>query len=195
MCAYTLCFVIAILGLIHGGKEGMSKIKQHVENGVKFQPAVVCYLIRGNQVLLGLRKKVSLGLGKGLIAGIGGKVGDHPETANETAEEARDREALEEIVVAIKAARKRGKVRFIFPHKPQWNQEVEIYLVDEWEGEPAETESTQPMWFNINELPVSQMWPDNCYWLPKVLADETVNATFLCKEDGTIEEHIFEEGL
>ncbi|GIW62871.1 MAG: hypothetical protein KatS3mg090_0697 [Patescibacteria group bacterium] len=36
--------------------------------------AVVGYLVKKDEVFLGIRKKVSLGLGKNLISGIGGKL-------------------------------------------------------------------------------------------------------------------------
>lgn len=171
----------------------MSEIKNLLSSGIVFVPAVVCFLKRGGKVLLGLRKKVSLGLGENLIAGIGGKVGDSPECQGETPEQALVREVLEEIGVTIRVYRKLGRVRFIFPHKPKWNQDVLVYVVDEWEGEPQETESTKPSWFDPKRLPTSQMWPDNLYWVRGAAAGEDIGTiTFLYGESGKVVEYICE---
>ncbi|MBL8031486.1 MAG: hypothetical protein JNK33_04140, partial [Candidatus Doudnabacteria bacterium] len=50
----------------------MANIDELLPAGVTAIPAVVGFLLRGTQVLLGRRKKVSLGLGENLIGGIGG---------------------------------------------------------------------------------------------------------------------------
>ena len=164
-------------------------------NSVKFTLAVVGYLRDGNKVCLGVRKKVSSGLGENLIAGIGGKVGDSLETRDETSEQAMDREANEEIGVKILEKQAMGRVRFIFSHKPAdslWNQDVRIYSITKWEGLPAETESIRPVWFDIDALPWERMWADNEHWLPKVLAGQRVEAVFLYKGDNEIEAYRFE---
>src|SRR5690242_6062547 len=117
----------------------MATITEHLESGTQFVPSVVGFLISGDQILLGLRKKVSLGLGANLISGIGGKVGDTEDIADETHEEALIREFAEEIDVRVENYHKVGRVRFIFPAKPKWQQDVTIYVIDEWTGEPQET--------------------------------------------------------
>lgn len=170
----------------------MSNIEKHLKEGIKFVPAVVCYFVKGDKVLLGLRKKVSLGLGENLIAGIGGKVGDLPDNCDETPEQALLREVMEEIGVKVLTYKKVGSVRFIWPGKPKWQQEVLAYIVESWEGEPQETEVMKPMWFDIGSLPVTQMWDDNAYWVPKVLAGESVNVTFLYGDNSKVIEYIFE---
>jgi len=40
-----------------------------------------------------------------------------------------------------------------------------------------------PIWTGINSLPLKGMWPDDEYWLPKVLAGERVRAAFLFDEN------------
>jgi 8-oxo-dGTP diphosphatase len=160
--------------------------------GVVFTPAVVCYLVRDGKVLLGLRKRVSWGMGENLIAGIGGKVGDKAEFSNETCLGALGREVIEEIGVKIGRVKEAGEVKFIFPHKPRWNQDVYVYVVETWDGEPTETEDIAPMWFDVLSLPRDRMWDDNAYWVPKVLAGGCVNATFLFDENNKVLEHILE---
>lgn len=170
----------------------MCQLQSLLKSGIVFTPAVVGYLVKDSKVLLGLRKRVSLGLGKDLIAGLGGKIGDILGLEAETADQALERELLEEVNVVIKAYRKVGRVRFIFPHKPKWNQDVVVYLVDAWEGVPQETEVINPAWFDITELPVTRMWDDNQLWLPRVLSGDNVNATFLFDENSKVIEYIFE---
>src|SRR5258708_25626340 len=98
-------------------------------------PMVAGYFMQGDKVLLGLRKQTEWGLGKNLIAGIGGKVGDRPEIENETNDEALVREAQEEIAVTPESFRVVGQVTFLFPNKPKWNQRVDVYIIDQWAGE------------------------------------------------------------
>jgi 8-oxo-dGTP diphosphatase len=167
----------------------MSKIKEHLESGIKLTPAVVCFLRKDNKVTLGLRKRVSLGLGENLISGIGGKVGDKPEFSNETDDQALEREVFEEIGVKVLKYSNRGRVRFVYPFKPKWNLDVRIYVVDLWKGDPVETEDMKPLEFDINNLPSERMWEDNQYWVPKVLKDEYVDVIFLFGEDGKILEY------
>lgn len=163
---------------------------------VTFTRAVVGFLRDDTRICLGVRKMVSSGLGENLIAGIGGKVGDSPEIQNETLDRAMDREANEEIGIRVLEKQERGRVRFIFSHKPsdsKWNQDVTIYSITKWEGTPFETESIQPVWFDLDALPWERMWADNEYWLPRVLAGQRVDAVFLYSDDNKVAEYRFEE--
>ncbi|HEX2994411.1 MAG TPA: NUDIX domain-containing protein [Anaerolineales bacterium] len=165
---------------------------------VTFTQAVVGFLRDGNRICLGIRKKVSSGLGENLIAGIGGKVGDAPEIQDETPASAMDREANEEIGIRILEKQDMGRVRFIFTHKPldsKWNQDVTIYSITKWEGAPSETESIQPVWFDLDGLPWERMWADNEYWLPRVLAGQHVDAVFLYSDDNKVADYRFEEAV
>lgn len=172
----------------------ISEIDKYLKT-VTFTQAVVGYLVRKDEVCLGVRKKVSADLGKDLIAGIGGKVGDETEFANETPDEAMDREAREEIKIKVKKKKQLGRVRFIFTHKPsdsKWNQDVLVYQITEWKGVPQETDSTKPVWFDKDKIPWGKMWEDNEKWMPKTLLGQVVNAVFLFSGDNTLKEFRFE---
>ena len=169
----------------------MDKIDNFLD-AITLTKAVEGFLTDGKRVCLGLRKRVSSGLGENLIAGIGGKIGDLAEYINESPGEAMDREVREEIEVSVLEKHELGRVRFIFSHKPpdsQWNQDVIIYLITKWKGEPVETESTKPEWYKIDEIPWESMWADNFHWLPAVLADQKVNAVFIYGDDNRISEY------
>lgn len=144
---------------------------------------VVGYLVRDDGVLLGLRKQTEWELGTNLISGVGGKVGDQPGLEHETPDAALEREIREEIGLAVTSYRRVGQVTFLFPSKPKWDQRVDVYIVDAWEGEPTETDVIHPEWYPLDCLPFEQMWDDSRYYLPLVLSGGTVRATFVYGPD------------
>lgn len=166
----------------------MDKIKDYLQKKPEFMHATVGYIYRHDQVLLGIRKRVSFGLGEQLIAGIGGKL-----EKNETDEEALRREFIEEINVKILSSKNMGKVAYLFPHKPKWNQIVSVFLIDKWQSEPKETDDIQPLWFKKAELPNNRMWPDNLYTIPLILSGKRIHGTFLYNEEGSIDEYELED--
>ncbi len=173
----------------------MSKITgEYFDKNVTFGRAVVGYLLSDGQVILGLRKKVSMGLGENLISGIGGKVGDIQGLESESDDEALLREVQEEIDVTITSFKKVGEITFLFPNKPKWNQFVVAYIVNSWSGIPKETETIKPVTFSLNQLPVSQMWDDNKYWVPLVLNGKSIRAKFVYADDNrTVKEKFINE--
>lgn len=161
----------------------MQTIESYLTTNTKFTKAVVAFLLKEHEVLLGYRKQVSNKLGEHLISGIGGKL-----EAGETEVKALIRELQEEIQVTVTDFRKVGRVRFLFPYKPAWQQDVAIFLVDNWEGSPAETEVIKPSWHLQDQLPLQQMWADNRYWLPKVLSGEKIDAIYLYNHESEVVE-------
>ncbi len=106
------------------------------------------------------------GFGAGKWNGVGGKVQE------EGVEEAAIREAREEIGVEIKALQKVGLLDFI-----PMNLRCHVFLVDDWEGEPAESEEMQPKWFAYDEIPYGEMWDDDKVWLPMVLEGKKIQGS------------------
>jgi 8-oxo-dGTP diphosphatase len=150
-------------------------------------PCVVGFLVRGQEVLLGERKKVSQELGQGLLSGIGGKT-----EKDESSEKAFVREVEEEIGITPTGFAKVGRVKFFFPHKSaesKWSQEVDVFLTHEWQGEPKETEAIKPMWFALDKVPWERMWPDAKYWLPQILTGIKVETAYLYDENSEIIEY------
>ncbi|XP_045135082.1 7,8-dihydro-8-oxoguanine triphosphatase-like isoform X2 [Portunus trituberculatus] len=55
---------------------------------------------------------------------------------------------------------------------------VHVFLVKAFTGTPTESEEMRPRWFSMEELPFSDMWPDDPMWLPVVLRGGKVRAAF-----------------
>lgn len=173
----------------------MSEIERYIEKKPSLTRMVVGFLLTpdGN-VILGLRKKVSLNFGQNLITGIGGKVGDTEALASESDGEAMKREVEEEIGVRITNFHKVAEVTFLFPAKPKWDQFVVAYIIEDWEGIPEETDVISPYECEVDFLPFDRMWDDYHYWVPMVLEGKHIRATFLYGEDNsTVKEKVIEE--
>jgi 8-oxo-dGTP pyrophosphatase MutT (NUDIX family) len=139
----------------------------------------LCLLIKNNQILLTMKKR---GFGIGKWNGCGGKLKE-----DETLEEAALREMSEEIGAFSKKEdiSSVGKLEFYFKHNPEWNQAVNIFLVHDWQGEHSESEEVKPAWFSFDDIPYSNMWPDDKYWLPKVLNGKQIEGKFYFNDDAS----------
>jgi 8-oxo-dGTP diphosphatase/2-hydroxy-dATP diphosphatase len=142
----------------------------------KLRDATLVFLIKKSEgeitdICLAMKKR---GFGMGRWNGVGGKV----EAGKETIEEAAKRETKEEINVDVKELNKVAELSFNFPHNPAFDQMVHVYFVEKWDGEPTESEEMNPKWYSVNNLPYSDMWPDDIFWVPEVLKGNLVRATF-----------------
>lgn len=139
----------------------------------------LCLLVKGDSVLLAMKKR---GFGAGKWNGVGGKV-----EAGESVCAGACREIKEEIGVTASEDHMEpaGQIRFYFENKPEWNQEVHLFLVRNWAGEPGESEEMLPKWYSNNEIPFSEMWADDPHWMPLVLAGKKVDGEFYFNEDGS----------
>jgi mutator protein MutT len=142
--------------------------------------ATLCFLVRGNEILLAMKKR---GHGEGFWNGAGGK----PEPG-EAIEAAAVREVQEEIGVTPLNLREVGKLDF-YTHQSAWDQQVVVYVATEWEGDPAESEEMRPQWHSQRQLPFDQMWPDDRHWLPHVLAGRYVTGRFRFDERDQMVSH------
>jgi len=149
--------------------------------------ATLCLLIKQNQnskeLLLAMKKR---GFGIGKWNGVGGKFDSRKD---KNINKAAIREVKEEIGVKVKKMEKVAILSFYFSQQPSFNQDVHIFLVNKWEGEPKESEEMAPKWFKENEIPFNEMWSDDKFWLPKVLKGKKVKGTFIFKEGEIIEKY------
>ena len=139
--------------------------------------ATLVFLVRGNEILLGYKKR---GFAQGKLNGFGGKIENR-----ETIESAAARELREECGVVVLPAdlKSVAHLDFYFPARPEWNQVVHVFIAERWDGEPVETDEMRPAWFRIDAIPFNQMWADDQHWLPLVLQGKRVQAAFTFKDD------------
>lgn len=146
--------------------------------------ATLCLLIKENKILLAMKKR---GFGQGRWNGAGGKF--DPERGDKNILDTTIRETEEEIGVQIKNPEKFGLFHFRFPHKSEWDQDVHLFVSKEWEGEPQESEEMAPKWFNFENIPYKDMWPDDIHWMPHILQGKKIHAEFSFGEGDTVLHH------
>jgi len=133
----------------------------------------LCTVFIGGRILLGMKKR---GFGEGWWNGFGGKV-----QPGETIEAAAIRECQEEAGITPTTISPRATFNFHFEDSPD-EIEVHVFLVEVFTGEPQESEEMRPQWFALDEIPYKQMWADDPYWLPQILAGKQLEATFWFKD-------------
>ena len=148
----------------------------------------LCFVFRRGdrgqqQILLGRKKK---GFGAGKIMGLGGHV-DPGESELDCAL----REVYEEagITIASGSATWRAEFDFVFPTRPEWNAIVTVFFGESWSGRVQGSEEISPQWFDVDSPPFDQMWDDESYWLPRVLAGERLTGTITYDDSGTLVRH------
>lgn len=124
----------------------------------------LCLPIKGDEILLAMKKR---GFGEGKWNGAGGMI-----------EEGATRETEEEFNITPKSLTAVAILNFKFLDKPEWDRVVKVFTINEWEGEPCESEEMRPQWFPIKEIPLSAMWEADTHWLPVVLAGKVILADF-----------------
>ncbi|MDB5259187.1 MAG: mutt: mutator mutT protein [Candidatus Taylorbacteria bacterium] len=126
-----------------------------------------------DQSILLAMKKRSFGAGK--WNGFGGKL-----IPGETPAAALIREAQEEVSVELaeRDLEKVAEIAFHFVDKPDWDQLCHVYIARVWKGEPVESEEMAPQWYPSTAIPYGNMWIDDEFWLPQVVAGKKISAEF-----------------
>ena len=146
--------------------------------------ATLCFIIENDETLLIEKKR---GVGEGLYNRPGGKL-----EGDETPEECAVRETIEEVNVKPEGLEKIGELEFLFGQNPFMF--VHVFTGEIYSGEPEESEEARPEWFNTENIPLDEMWPDDKYWIPKLLDGEKFLARFNFDEEGDeILDHGFEK--
>jgi len=150
----------------------------------------LCYLIKEDKICLAMKKR---GFGANRWNGSGGRFEkDLDKNIRQTA----IRETLEEIGVKVEKLKKVAELTFFWREKPSWNRIVYVYFTRDWQEDPKETEEMKPRWFSIKRLPYKSMWPDDIYWLPKVLKEKFVKGKFTFgKNDAILNKRLETGGL
>lgn len=141
----------------------------------------VVFLRRDGEVLLAMKKR---GFGAGRWNGAGGKIEE-----GETPEECAIRETKEELGITALELLKIADITFHERHNGvPATLHGDIYECLKWKGTPSETEEMAPSWFPISELPLHTMWPDDTFWLARVLAGEKLRCTFTLDDNDEVAE-------
>ncbi|KAJ7305944.1 hypothetical protein JRQ81_010310 [Phrynocephalus forsythii] len=141
-------------------------------------------VVQPQRVLLGMKKR---GFGVGLWNGFGGKV-----QPGETIEQAARRELQEECGLTVDALHKAGQITFEFVGDKEL-LEVHIFRADSFQGEPTESEEMRPQWFELDQVPFKNMWPDDLYWFPLLLQKKLFLGYFKFQGQDTILEYTLKE--
>ena len=130
----------------------------------------LCIIHKHPKILLGLKKRR---FGEGLWNGFGGKV-----DTDESVESSLIRELKEEVGLEPINMEKRGLLNFEF-ESGSAPMEIHLFYMTEFKGEPEETEEMSPQWFHVDKIPFHQMWPEDAYWMPLLLAGKKFKGKFI----------------
>ena len=137
----------------------------------------LCIIHQHPRVLLGMKKR---GFGAGRWNGFGGKVQE-----GEIIKEAALRELKEEAGIIANGIERRGIIDFEFRGNSEI-LEVHIFKGNRISGKLKESEEMKPQWFPIDEIPFTNMWPDDKYWFPLFLEDKKFQGKFLFDSSNNI---------
>lgn len=139
----------------------------------------ICFLVKGDgksKLVCLAEKKRGFRVGK--INGFGGKIEN-----GETLEECALRETREESGVIPKSIAKYAEIYF---YDPGLTHECHVYVITDWEGDPAETEEMLPAWYPVEQIPFERMGQADPLWIPPVLQGHKVVANFHYDENNTM---------
>lgn len=130
-----------------------------------------------NQILLCMKKRW---FGVWKYNGPGWKVEEW-----ETIKEAALRELREETWISLNDsdAELKWLFHFTFENKPEWDQQVSLFVTRWFVWDAEETEEMKPEWFDIDKIPYDKMWEDDWYWIPRIIKWEDVEYRFSFDEN------------
>lgn len=153
--------------------------------------ATVCFLRKGNTVLLGRKQKK---IGKGFWNGYGGL----EEKEDAAIEDTAVRETKEEIGVLIEKSALH-KIGVIAYHNQSEDKklsaiEVHFYTAHTWEGSPSGSDEMDSLtWFQVDALPFDEMMPSDKLWLEQALTHgECIYGTVRHDENKEVVEAVFD---
>ncbi|MHA2394320.1 MAG: 8-oxo-dGTP diphosphatase [Promethearchaeota archaeon] len=126
--------------------------------------ATLCQIIKDDKLLL---QKKSQGLfGAEKWNGVGGKL-----KSNETPKDGIRREVYEETGLILLDVRYHGVLNFYFGSRDQLDWVVHVFSTRNFKGNIRSSKEGILKWFEIKDIPYDQMWLDDRYWLPLLLAN------------------------
>ena len=144
------------------------------------ETATLLFVIRDGQVLLIEKKR---GLGAGKINGPGGRV-----EVGELPEQCAVREVEEELRVTPTQVDHCGDLQFQFADGHSIL--CHVYRAADCVGEPRETDEAVPRWTPLEQIPYEQMWADDVYWVPLMLARQAFHGRFVFDGDNLLDHEL-----
>ncbi|MCX6757880.1 MAG: NUDIX domain-containing protein [Candidatus Nomurabacteria bacterium] len=135
-------------------------------------------LFRDEKILLAMKKR-KFGVGK--WNGYGGKLDEGEMPIDGLVREIKEESNLN---IPKELCKELGYIDFYFNDKEEWNQRVIIYRIDNFVGEPEETEEMMPKWFPISEIPWHEMWKGDDQWIPYVITNKKFKGEVHFSEGG-----------
>ncbi|XP_054107165.1 oxidized purine nucleoside triphosphate hydrolase isoform X1 [Callithrix jacchus] len=173
-------------------------------------------VLQPQRILLGMKKR---GFGAGRWNGFGGKV-QEGETIEEGAKRVRISPRLacsgtlmaycslkllgsndppasalelqEESGLTVDALHKVGQIMFEFVGEPEL-MDVHVFCTDSVQGTPVESDEMFPHWFQLDQIPFKDMWPDDSYWFPFLLQKKKFHGYFKFQGQDTILDYTLQE--
>jgi len=145
------------------------------------------HILDGNKMLLKMGVR---GISKGKWNAPGGKI-----EAGETPEQNALREAYEETGLRLRNLEYHGELKFFLGGKNELSFHSYLFSTKEFSGNARSTEEGEVRWFELDEIPYDKMWPDDIFWIPKMLAGQKFDADFFFDgENKKITRHEFRMG-
>lgn len=153
------------------GFDEIAIIKSTEDGFIRYLTTTLLFIIKNGKILLAKKKR---GFGAGLLNGAGGKVEPY-----ESIEDAAVRETQEEFNIKPLNLQKRAEIEFDEYVKGEHAiVNMSIFTATDYEGTPTESEEMAPVWFDLNKIPYTRMFPDDYHWLPEILKGNYVTGTF-----------------
>jgi 8-oxo-dGTP diphosphatase len=154
----------------------------HWENEKFSEYAVLSFVFNKetDEALLIHKKR---GLGNGKINAPGGRI-----DPDESDFEAAVRETREEVCITPKNVKKAGELNFYFTDG--YSLKGFVFVSQEYSGEIKETDEALPFWCKLSEIPYENMWADDKFWLPLMLAGKKFSGYFIFDDDKMLDKSI-----
>lgn len=72
----------------------------------------------------------------------------------------------------------RWVLHFYFDENKAFDQDINLFVIKDYDWDFAESEEMKPERFAIVDIPYDKMWEDDYIWLPRVIAGESVEYDF-----------------
>ncbi|MBF0431564.1 MAG: 8-oxo-dGTP diphosphatase [Fibrobacteria bacterium] len=143
------------------------------EHWVPRETAVLCFVRDADKVML-IHKKT--GLGKGKINAPGGRI-----EKGESPYDAAIRETIEETGITPINPVQGAELSFIFTDG--YSLHGTVFFADAFTGELTNTREADPFWCLSNDIPYTEMWEDDQYWVPLAMAGIYIKGYFIFDDD------------